>query len=218
MLRFPLIVVVLAALAPALASCKRSETGAAPAAGASAGNAALGAAPGVSAPTVEASAKSCPAGKWEYDYKDQFLETLARNSSGARVVSERGKYICTITGNERGSYVCAASEGGVENVFEAKTAGLPMKVTVTMKGSSSADFEPAGPGQWKTTRVDMSGFQMATKASLAGREIPMPASNAFQGMDRAGTVFEYRCEGDVFKLKPIVAGVTTEFITMKRVQ
>jgi hypothetical protein len=45
----------------------------------------------------------------------------------------------------------------------------------------------------------------------------MPAFNALPGMDRAGTIFEYRCEGDVFKLKPIVAGVTTDYITMKRV-
>jgi hypothetical protein len=207
MIRASQLAFVLVVSGPALTFCKRPEAGPAPAASASPENAEAIAAPG-----------SCPAGKWEYDYKDQFLETLARNSSGAKVVSERGKYICTVTGNERGSYVCAASEGGVENVFEAPTAGMALKVTVTMKGSSSADFEPAGPGKWKTTRVDMSGFHMETKATLAGREMPMPAVNAFQGMDRAGTVFEYRCEGDVFKLKPIVQGVTTDFITMKRVQ
>ena len=161
--------------------------------------------------------KSCPTGKWKYDYEDQFLETLSKNSPGARVVSEKGDYTCTITGNERGSYVCTASEGGVENVFEAKMGGMAMKVTVTMDGTSSADFESAGPGKWKITRVDMSGFRTTTKATVAGREMPMPAVNAFQGMDRPGTIFEYRCEGDVFKMKPIVEGVTTDFITMKRV-
>jgi hypothetical protein len=182
MVRTSLIPFIVMVSASTLASCRRSETGAAPSASA--------AAPAGSAPL--AAARGCPAGRWKYDYKDQFLETLTKNSSGARVVSERGEYVCTITGNERGSYACAASEGGVENVFEAPMGGMAMKVTVKMSGSSSADFEPAGPGKWKTTRVDMSGFRMETKATLAGREMPMPAFNALPGMDRAGTIFEYR--------------------------
>jgi hypothetical protein len=193
--------------ASTLASCRRSETGAAPDAST----------PTATAPVAAAAAGTCPAGKWKYDYTDQFLESLARNSAGARVVSERGEYVCTVTGNERGSYTCVASEGGVENVFEAPMGGMTMKVTVKMNGSSSADFEPAGPGKWKTTRVDMSAFRMETKASLAGREMPMPAANAFPGMDRPGTILEYRCEGDVLKLKPIVDAMAIDFVTLKRV-
>ena len=133
------------------------------------------------------------------------------------MVSERGKYICTISGNERGTYSCETSEGGVENVFEAPTAGMALNITIKMNGRSTAEFEPAGPGRWKTTRADMSGLRIETKANLAGREIPAPPTNAFSGMDRPGTIFEYRCEGDVLKLKPVVEGVTTDFITMKRV-
>ena len=76
----PFVVVVSTSL---LASCRRSETGTAPTASASAA-----AAPGAA---TSAGGKSCPAGKWKYDYKDQFLETLSRNSSGARVVSEKGE-------------------------------------------------------------------------------------------------------------------------------
>jgi hypothetical protein len=209
MIRASLVSLVVVVSTSTLASCRRPETGAAPA-----GSASAAAAPGAA---TSVASKSCPAGKWKYDYKDQFLETLSRNTSGARVVSEKGEYVCTINGNERGSYVCAASEGGVENVFEAPMGAMAMKVTVKMKGSSSADFEPAGPGKWKTTRVDMSGLQMESKATIAGREVPMPGASAFPGMDRPGTVLEYRCEGDVLKLKPVVAGVTTDFITMKRV-
>ncbi|WP_437741159.1 hypothetical protein WMF39_36705 [Sorangium sp. So ce1504] len=82
---------------------------------------------------------------------------------------------------------------------------------------ASAEYEPAGPGRWKTTRADMSGLRVETKATLGGRDMPVPATNAFSGMDRPGTLFEYRCEGDVFKLKPIVEGMATDFITMKRV-
>jgi hypothetical protein len=200
----------------ALAACDRSESASAPAsAGATA--AAAPAAPAPSGASAAAPAASCPTGKWEYDYADMFLETLARNSSGARVVSERGKYICTFNGNERGSYVCETSEGGVENVFEAPTAGTALRITLKMNGRSSAEYEPAGPGRWKTTRADMSGLRVETKATLGGRDMPVPATNAFSGMDRPGTLFEYRCEGDVFKLKPIVEGMATDFITMKRV-
>ncbi|WP_437710642.1 hypothetical protein WMF45_37340 [Sorangium sp. So ce448] len=197
----------------ALAACDRSEPASAPA---SAGATAT-AAPAPSGASAAAPAASCPTGKWEYDYADMFLETLARSSSGARVVSERGKYICTFNGNERGSYVCETSEGGVENVFEAPTAGTALRITLKMNGRSSADYEPAGPGRWKTTRADMSGLRVETKATLGGRDMPVPATNAFSGMDRPGTLFEYRCEGDVFKLKPIVEGMATDFITMKRV-
>ncbi|WP_437587505.1 hypothetical protein [Sorangium sp. So ce1000] len=215
MARPPLVPFTLVSMA-ALAACNRSEsTNAAPSASATAATAPAAPAPGGAA--AVAPAGSCPAGKWEYDYADQFLETLARNSSGARVVSERGKYICTFNGNERGSYVCETSEGGVENVFEAPTAGMALKITIKMNGRSSADYEPAGPGRWKTTRADMSGLRVETKATLAGRDMPVPATNAFSGMDRPGTIFEVRCEGDVLKLKPIVEGMTTDFITMKRV-
>jgi hypothetical protein len=63
----------------------------------------------------------------------------------------------------------------------------------------------------------MSGLRVETKATLAGREIPIPGFNAFPGMDRPGTILEYRCEGNLFKLKPIVEGVTSDFLTMKRV-
>ena len=211
MIRSLLIPVVALASASSLSACRRSETGASPTGSASAGSAPL-----TAASTPSAATGSCPAGKWEYDYADQFLETLSRNTPGLRVVSERGQFICTITGNERGSFTCAASEGGVENVFEAPTAGMAMKVTVKMNGSSSADFEPAGPGKWKTTRADMSGLRVETKATLAGRDLPIPAFNAFPGMDRPGTILEYRCEGNQLKLKPIVEGVTTDFLTMKR--
>jgi hypothetical protein len=167
---------------------------------------------------MTASAQTCPAGKWEYDYSDQFLETLTRNSPGARVVSERGKVICTITAAERGSYNCETSEGGVENVIEAPTGPMPMKVTVRLNGKTSVDVESAGPNKWRTTRADMSNLRVETKASIGGRDMPMPAFNAFPGMDRAGTILEYRCEGDsTLKLKPIVEGMASDYATLKRV-
>lgn len=162
-----------------LAACRSESREAAPASASSASASsasALGATTATPAPSA-APAASCPAGKWEYDYADQFLETLARNSSGARVISEKGKYICTFSGTERGSYVCETSEGGVENVFEAPTAGMTMQMTVKMNGRSSAEFESAGPGRWRTTRADMSGLRVETKATLGGRDMPMPAFN-----------------------------------------
>src|SRR5687768_3339090 len=70
---------------------------------------------------------SCPEGRWEYDYSDQFLEALIRTSPGARVVSERGSFVCTFKGSASGSVVCETSAGGVENVFEAPAGGMPLK-------------------------------------------------------------------------------------------
>lgn len=202
----------------ALPACRRSET---TAEGAASSNPAPAAPPAVASAAAAVApapaAAGCPAGKWLYDYGDQFLETLARNSPGARVVSERGSYTCTINGTERGSYTCETSEGGVENVIEAPTGPVPLKVTVKMAGRSSVDFEPAGPGRWRTTRADTGGLRVETKATIGGRDMPMPAFDAFPGMDRAGTILEYRCEGDTLKIKPVVDNVVTDFATLKRV-
>ncbi|HVJ18885.1 MAG TPA: hypothetical protein VM686_25870 [Polyangiaceae bacterium] len=208
----------LLAVVSSLAACRRSEPTADSAPSATAAvtvAAATAAVPSAAAPS--AAAGSCPAGKWEYDYADQFLETIARNSPGARVVSERGKYVCTISGSERGSYVCQTSEGGVENAFEVPTGPATLKVTIKMNGTSRAEFESAGPGRWRTTSADMSGLRVETKTTLAGRDMPMPAFNAFPGMDRAGAILEYQCEGETLKIKPIVEGAVTDFVHMKRV-
>jgi len=198
----------------AIAGCERAE--APPGAGASAAVAV-----GASAPVGRASAEPeavCPAGKWYYDYADHFLETLAGNSPGARVVSERGSFICTISGTDHGSYLCRTSAGGVENVIEAPSGPAPLLVTVKMNGSSSVDFVSEGPGRWLTTRADNTALHTEIKATLGGRDFPVPAFNSFPGMARAGTVLEYRCEGDKLLIKPIVEGAVTDYARMKRVR
>ncbi len=201
----------------AMVGCRRSETATDLVPSASA-TTLIGAAPVASNQTPPAPDAICPEGKWSYDYADHFLETLARNSPGARVASKRGGFICTIAGTERGSYICQTSAGGVENVIEAPSGAAPLRVTVKMNGSSNVDFESAGPGRWRTTRADNTTLHTEISATVAGREAPMPAFNAFPGMHRAGTILEYRCEGDTLKIKPIVEGAVTDYATMKRVQ
>ncbi len=202
---------------PAAAGCHRSETATDLAPSASAATL-IGGALVPSARAPAAPAAICPAGKWSYDHADHFLATIARNTPGARVVSERGAFVCTIAGTERGSYICQTSAGGVENVIEAPSGPEPLRVTVKMNGSSNVDFESAGQGRWRTTRADNTTLRTEIRATVGGREVPMPAFNAFPGMDRAGALLEYHCEGDTLKIKPIVEGAVTDYATMKRVQ
>jgi hypothetical protein len=193
-----------------LAACNRSD--AAPSGGAPS------ASPAQQAPAT-APSQTCPIGRWEYDYADQFLESLTRNMPGAEVVREKGKFICTISGTERGSYVCEVTEGGVENVFEARTAAGLMQITMTIRGRSKVDFEPAGPNRWRTTQSDMRGLDMQTTATLGGRSLPMPAAQSLiPGFDRAGTILEYQCAGETLRLKPQIEGVTTDWANLKRVR
>jgi len=202
-------------LAGAQPACSRSDespgTGTTP--GTSSGAASAAAVPTAAAPTPSG---PCPEGRWKYDYKDRFLETLA-HSGQSRVVSERGEFTCTITGRERGSYVCETSAGGVENVFEAATAGGPMVVSIKLNGRSKTDFESAGPNRWRSTQADLGGLTMQASATIAGRTLPMPAFNLLPGLDRPGTVLDYQCDGDTLKLKPQIEGTPTEWLHLKRV-
>jgi hypothetical protein len=197
-------------------ACDRSEAAGDPTqtSASTAAIVASGSIPAALAPSVEGA--TCPEGRWEYDYSDRFLESLA-NSANSRVVRERGKFICTISGRQRGSYVCEVTEGGVENVFEANTGGPTMTVTIRMNGRSKVDFEPAGPNRWRTTQSELSTLEIKASATVAGRTMPMPAMNLFPGFDRAGTILEYRCEGETLRLKPEVEGLNTDWAVLKRI-
>lgn len=199
-----------AASATGSGASARASAAPAPAAGAAAPAAGAAASPA-------AAGGSCPEGRWEYDYGGHFLESLAQNSPGARVVEKHGHFVCTITGRERGRYECTTSAGGVKNVFEVNAGALPMRVTVELKGTTKATFESAGPNKWKTTSADLDGLQVTTKATLGGREVPMPGqeSMAMLGLDQPGTVLDWKCDGGVLQLKPLVEGIQTGGMTMR---
>lgn len=178
---------------------------------------AAGGSPQAAAPAAAAATGECPVGKWEYDYSDRFLESLLKNSPGMKVTKKSGRVLCTITGKEKGSYDCTAQDG-VQTVLTAElSGGLQMEVSVGVKGNSHVDFVAAGPGKWKTTRADMSGLQIDGVTKLNGKEIPLPDLELFPGLNRAGTEFEWRCEGSKLKWRPQVAGLDADWATMTRV-
>jgi hypothetical protein len=217
-------IVRFAILSAALAACDAKEASpsasgaSAEAPGASASPAAAATEPASAAAAAPAAAGTCPEGRWEYDYSDQALESMAANTPGLRVVKEKGTITCTFRGREQATVTCEASEGGVENVMEATIGGAgKMTVAVTITGKATTEFEKAGPTRLKTTKSDLGSLKVQASATIGGNTVPVPALDLLPGWDKAGTIIDYVCEGDTLKLKPQVAGLKNDWQHLKRV-
>lgn len=158
----------------------------------------------------------CPAGTWEYDYSDQFLESMTKTATqNIEVVKETGKVVCTITGRDKGSYDCKASEGGVENVLRAQMGNAKMEISVKIDGSSKVTYESAGPNKWRTTGGDFDNLKASATAKVGDRAVPMPAFQLFRGWNEKGSVLEYQCKDGMLLLKPEAAKSGSEWLHLK---
>lgn len=167
-------------------------------------------------PAPPASPDDCARGRFRYDYDDRFLESLLKMTPGAKVTKTEGSFVCAI---DDAKWLCETSEGGVVNQFEATVGGKSMVMTLTMKGRSTIQYTPEGPGRFRTTATDMSGLALEMSATVGGKKMPMPSPSGttVPGVLQANTLVEYRCEGDTLRWKPVLPGVEADWATLKRV-
>jgi hypothetical protein len=176
--------------------------------------------PGVAEPPAAkagaAGGGECPKGTWVYDLSDRYMESVAANAPDLEVKSKKGSLICTISDNTKGSFDCAAEEGGVSYTFESRVAGMTMQMNIDISGNSKAKFEASGGSRMKIVEIDTKNLDVDSKMTLNGKSMPVPNLDLFPGLDKAGGEFEYQCEGDTLKWKPVAQGLKTDWAHMKR--
>ena len=198
--------------AVAFTSCKseRSEGASAVSAQVAAGSAAAaGAGAPSAAASVAAAGANCPAGRWKYDYSDQTLEVMLQNAAGARVLKEEGEFICTVSEGKQGSISCDSLGRPVVNVIETKQAGIPMTISVTMKGKALNKFRLDNESQMTVISSDTSQLEIETSVNLGGKAVPFPTDKLVTIFGEPQSTLSYKCEGGALYIKPELQNVQT---------
>lgn len=199
--------------------CKseRSEAEPSPSAGASTASVAAASAAATSSAVAAKAPGTCPAGRWKYDYSDQALEVMLKSAAGARVVKEEGEFICTISEGKEGSISCDSLGKPVVNVIETKQAGVPMTISVTMKGKASNKFRLEDDSRMTVITTDTSQLEVKTSVNLAGKEMPFPTDKLVTIFGEPQATLSYKCESGALHIKPEVDGVETTWQKLKPV-
>ncbi len=145
---------------------------------------------------------TCPAGRWHYDYSDQALEVMMKNTINAKVVKEEGDFVCEISSGDDGTITCDTGESPVHNVVETKQGGMPMTVSVKLSGKGSTRFKRLAEGRLQVTDSDTKNLKLETSVTLAGKSIPFPGKEmvGLFGGDKA--ILSYKCQDGKLLLKP----------------
>jgi hypothetical protein len=159
--------------------------------------------------SATAPAGKCPAGRWKYDYSDQALEVMLQNAAGARVLKEEGEFICTVSEGKDGSISCDSLGKPVVNVIEAKQAGIPMTISVTMKGKASNKFRLDSESRMTVIATDTSQLEVKTSVNVGGKEVPFPTDKFLTFFGEAESTLSYKCEGGALYIKPEIDNVQT---------
>lgn len=159
------------------------------------------------------SGAECLAGKWQYTFADDALETMIENLPGGKVTKKEGEIICEVSvSGGKGNMACNVT-GGKPLVIEiaANQTGMPLTINIKMSGkTTSAKFKLVDEKTMQFTSEGLGDLKMEVEATIAGNKIPFPTApllEAFGG--EMGATNSYECKGDELRLRPQIDAQTS---------
>lgn len=153
--------------------------------------------------------RTCPAGRWHYDYSDQALEVMTKNVANAKIIKEEQEFTCEISAGEEGVIACDTGKTPVHNVVETQQAGMPMTVSVQLEGKGSTRFRRLDNRRLEVTGSNTEDMKLEASVTLAGKSIPFPAEQMVSIFGEEKSVLSYKCEDDKLFIKPEIDNTKT---------